>query len=782
MTAVGSSLPPDHGPSAANPLLAASGKDAAFRIPAFSVQQILRGVLQATKTSEGSASAILQWMETCFSNPTSGLGILLPPKQWKEKMTSELVGEAGQLRHLATTALAMSILRERSRQNDGEAIEAEELAFVWDLIYDAITADVRPPLFFAARSAQGFLSVPLCSLTKDGSIDELYRLHVWMPDGKGGNRDFAVHSHQTFIRSWILAGEGKDQRYEVDLDPDPATATHAQYSLSWNDGTQTGTAYTSHQQFSVVTNTHKPARAVPLSADTHTRGMTYSVPAGTYHRTTVQPDDIHATIAVFDSQGGYIKDAPVLGPIDAESFTQHRDPAGTTATELAQVVQSLRSWEDLVRQSEAYAGQAQWEHALQSLNSALHMCDVVPVFQNAKIYRHLARGELGSINRRLGRYDIAIDILETTLGEMAASERSLELSGELGVIYRHMARLDDGKRVLELQYATAKELGFERTLCRVVGNLEMVNYQLYLNSGDKELLEEAFQQQLERIESSRRLSIPTWESIGLARILLCHAARGDTELAVETSLASLEMSRRSKDPTRRGRGLGHAVLPAAAGELGRDVVGPAEAGTRLRHGPRGTLRVGDAGPGADAVVGRAGRRTPLRQAVARPRAVLAPRGLSVPDRLRGRRPGGGDEGGRTGLLHDAAGEHARPARRVHRGARRPGQNRRARGGHRVGRGRGGRCREPAADRDGRLSRPRRPRAGEGGAARRRHVGEAHGEGIHRRRREVGCRAGQRGAHHDCTFLDVPRRVRADGTRYRYPFGTDPAVEATHQHE
>ncbi|KAM0268232.1 hypothetical protein ACHAQH_010031 [Verticillium albo-atrum] len=552
MTEVDSSIPSHRGSPPANPRMAASANDAVFRIPASSIQRVLRGVLQATKISEKNATPIIQWMETCSSNPMPGLprlGIFLPPKDWKEKMISELASEAPQLRHIATTALAISFLRERRRQKDGETIEAEELAFVWGLIYEALTVDVRPPLFAVSRSAQGFLSIPLCSQTKNGSIDELYRLHVWMPDGKRGNLDFAVHSHQTLIQSWILAGEGKDQQYQIDLDPDPSTATHAQYSLAWNDGKQTGATYAPHQQFSVVTNTLKLARAVPLSVNTHLCGMTYSIPAGAFHRTIVQPDGIHATIAVFNSQSGFITDAPVLGPINAASFTQYRDPAGTTAIELARAVQSLRSWEDLVRQSKSYAQQAQWENALQSLNSALHMCDVVPVFQNARIYRQVALGELGGINRRLGRYDIAIEILETTLREMAASERSLELSGELGVIYRHRARLEDAKRVLEIQYATAKELGSERARCRAVGNLGMVNYQLYLKSNKKELLEEAFQQQLERIEGARRLGIPMWESIGLVRLSLCHAARGDTELAVEACLASLDLSRRLKDTT-----------------------------------------------------------------------------------------------------------------------------------------------------------------------------------------------------------------------------------------
>lgn len=541
--------PSHHG---AKPPVAALAKDAIFRISASSIQQMLRGVLQATKTSVEKATTMLQWLENCSSKPESGLprlGILLPPKDWKEKIMYELTSEAPRLRHLATTALAISFLRERWRQADGDNVEAEELSFVWDLIYEALTVDVCPPLFTANRSAQGFLSVPLCILTKNGSIDELYRLHVWMSDGERGNQDFAIHSHQTFLRSWILAGEGKDQQYRVNLDPGTSTATHAQYSLSWNDGKHTGTTYTSHQQFSVVTNTLKLARAVPFSVNTHTYGMSYSIPAGVYHRTIVHPDSIYATIAVFDSQKGHIKDAPVLGPIDAESYTQHRESGDTTAFELARVVKSLRSWEDLVRQSQAHAQQARWEHALQALNSALHLCEVEPAFQKASIYRHLARGELGSINRRMGRYEIAIEHLETALKEILVSERSLELSGELAVIYRHGSRLEDAKRVLELQYAAAKELGSERAGCRAVGNLGMVNYQLYLRSNQKELLEEAFRQQLERTQSARRLGIPMWESIGLARISLCHAARGDMKLSVETSLASLSLSRRLNDPT-----------------------------------------------------------------------------------------------------------------------------------------------------------------------------------------------------------------------------------------
>src|SRR5688572_207541 len=124
MTALDSSILSHHGPLGANAPMLASAEDV-FRIPASSVQRILRGVLQATRTSEEDATTILLWMESCFSKPLPGLprlGIQLPPKVWKEKMMSELGSEAGHLRHLATTALAIACLRERCEKNGGDTI------------------------------------------------------------------------------------------------------------------------------------------------------------------------------------------------------------------------------------------------------------------------------------------------------------------------------------------------------------------------------------------------------------------------------------------------------------------------------------------------------------------------------------------------------------------------------------------------------------------------------------------------------------------------------------
>lgn len=185
------------------------------------LHQIITGVIAATKVSEG----ISEHVRYIILN--TGLIIQQPKRdtftirEWLDnavlqtKDNSPVSQASWQLIHLA---LGVSVLRHKARQ--GRPIDGADLDFVWGLVRDAVTDPVLAPLLPGApRSAQGFLGVPLCSLIKDNRIDELWRLHVWLPDGHRGNRDFAIHSHQPFAQSWILAGEGRDHQYAA-TDPE----------------------------------------------------------------------------------------------------------------------------------------------------------------------------------------------------------------------------------------------------------------------------------------------------------------------------------------------------------------------------------------------------------------------------------------------------------------------------------------------------------------------------------------------------------------------------------
>ncbi|KAK4460087.1 Tetratricopeptide repeat protein 28 [Cladorrhinum samala] len=541
-------------------------------LPATLLVEVLEGVAvaafpaQANSKEDGALiKGIADWLLSCGTQQSSFA-------DWRSAIQANFdKGEEGG-QQLANIALAVGFLRQASREN--LTVTPTELDAVWDLIYEALAGTLthRRQFFSASRSAQGFLAVPLCSLVRDGNIDQLFRLHVWLPDGKRGNPDFALHSHQPFAQSWVLAGEGHDHSYKVEpCTADPAGATHAEYAIGWKDSgskaDEEGASYKTHQSYSIVRNTEKLVCLTPLRTSLHTRNMSYTIPAAQVHRTEVTPDVLHATLFFFDSRRGFEKHAPVLGPKDGRSFKQLRDPGGFTPTEIAKLVHSLRKWEASIAEGKQYAKKSELEEALRAFGIALHLCEATDCFPNPPLYRHLTLRELGNMNRRFGRYQQAREDLEAALAIIPPSLRSAETSGELGVVYRHMNLLENAKVAFETQYSTSRELNFERGSCRAVGNLGMVNYQLYQQTGDPSLLELAIRQLEERTESARRLQesvetefadadtkahwrsfATTWESIGHARLSLCYASQGKTKEAIASALKSLNHAISLEDP------------------------------------------------------------------------------------------------------------------------------------------------------------------------------------------------------------------------------------------
>ncbi|KAI6099023.1 hypothetical protein F5141DRAFT_406166 [Pisolithus sp. B1] len=542
--------------------------DSEFSITSSSLSRVFHGVVVATKAPDDVAAPIHQWILSCESKGTSdhdATATILRPEEWCKAATLGLSHEDS--RQLARVAIGVAVLRERARRSQNAT--AADLAMVWGLVRDAITHPMTTgPRFSAARSSQGFLAIPLCSLLKDGNIDELYRFHIWLPDGRRGNPDFTVHSHQAYAQSWILVGEGKDYQYTFEPVASVVDATHAVYTLSWADDKNTSTAYKTHQTSSTVVNTGKLGRTTLTSGPAvHGRDMSYSIPSAVFHSTEVAPDTLHATLFVFDSRRGFVKNAPVLGPKDSESSTQLRDPAGVTPAALANMVDTMRSWEMLMEQGQQHSQRAEWEYALRAFNKALNLCESVPDFPNAARYKRQVFGQLGNTNRRFGRYEQAREILEKALGEMEPdSPERVDFSGELGVILRHMDRLEDAKRAFEDQYNTAKRLSNARAQCRAVGNLGMVNYQLSEQVGGP-LLDLAIEQLTERITSVRRLkaaldaqssdpsqrhlfnTFTTWEMVGLSRLSLCYTARGEGKQAIKVASEGVEVAASSADST-----------------------------------------------------------------------------------------------------------------------------------------------------------------------------------------------------------------------------------------
>lgn len=465
---------------------------------------------------------------------------------------------------LATLTIAVATLREHSRHDI--PIEKAKLDILWDNIYKVLNIQALQGKWTPSRSAQGFLAVPLCSITQNGKINELIRLHVWLPDGKRGNREFSVHSHQPFAQSWILAGAGTDHQYEAQRVDDAESATHVEFGLSWNAGKGLSKEYSTHQQSSVVAPTGRLVRIGAAESALHQRNDTYTIPAGAFHSSEISPDILHATLFYFDSSRGFIQDAPVLGPVDAEPFTQVRDPAGKTPETLASYVNLLRSWETYMEEGRQHASKAEWEHAMRVFNSALSLCDSFDEVLNVKRHRGLALGELGNTNRRLGRYVASEEFLRQACLALEGLPEYATFYGELGVVYRHMDRLEDARDAFELQYATARHLNLNWEACRAIGNLGMANYQLGERSESDELFTLAIDQLQERVSRCNdiRNSILTskkkpavqklrmldvWAAVGLGRLSLCYTSRKNLEEASGAALRALEYAKNTGDPT-----------------------------------------------------------------------------------------------------------------------------------------------------------------------------------------------------------------------------------------
>lgn len=548
--------------------------DDPLQIPRSVFARVLKGVGVAAKISDNEIEALFEWAS---SRPEAAL----TAGEWRTEVEKALLGSANRLRSLGHLAVAVASLRESSRS--GNSVSSGHLKYLWRIIHQTLTSsasrqsrrtlnDAGTSVFKTSpsRSAQGFLSLPLCSLVTDGRIDELIRLHVWLPDGQRGNHGFAIHSHQPFAQSWALAGRLKDFRYIIDRNEESGRSTHAEYSIGWNDGKDlkaTTSTYKTHQAYSTVVNTGKLARATEESPTFYSRDMTNTIPAGAFHRTEASTDALHATLFYFDSSRGFQMDASILGPKQDDSFTQYRDPGGITATDLAQMVQTVRIWEEMMEEGRLHAKKAQWEPALKAFDSAHSLLEAAHFPKPATHYRSLVLGELGSTYRRFGRYTRAREILEPLLAEMSTTPTGVELAGELGVVYRHMGLLEEARAALQKQYDAALTLGLDTAACRALGNLGMVNYQLSQLDprGNGALLDAAIEQLKTRVNLARRLrdappadpkirdkwlwDALRWESIGLDRLSLCYTARGDTRAAVEAAEQSQRLPGKSKDPT-----------------------------------------------------------------------------------------------------------------------------------------------------------------------------------------------------------------------------------------
>ena len=317
----------------------------------------LKGVVLASDAHESSAEAALRQVSSLklSSSDTETNSF----ENWLQAVTGDSGHGNEDAPHITKLAAAVTYMRHKCQHAaPKDSLGAAELKNIWDVIRAALLS----PLYAekrAVRSHQGFLSVPLCDIRKpNGDNEELWRLHLWLPNRPQPDPEFIIHSHKSYAQSWILAGEGTNGEYDVEPVEDVAKATHAIFALTDHR------TITHRQLSSTIVNTGKFLKMKNLHVEPHTRDMSYVVPAAAFHTSQVQLSKVHATIFFFDASRGYSNDGGVsLGPKELPRVEQNRDPGGFMADLLASVVDAVRNWETSLEEGLSFAREREWPQA-----------------------------------------------------------------------------------------------------------------------------------------------------------------------------------------------------------------------------------------------------------------------------------------------------------------------------------------------------------------------------------------------------------------------------------
>lgn len=573
-----------------------------FTAGSFYAHEILRsldGVVAATKTSTDVSDSVrerfqrldyIQQKEHVQSDNLASISV----DSWFSALSRWDLGRDSQAVAIARLTIAITALKRLAHTSNDDEAAAKSIFSLWPHICKTMKHPSLQERWLASRSAYGFLTLPLYRPPIDSAQNEVIRLDVWLPDGNRGNPDFTIRSNQTYTQSWVLAGKGAESQYDVHSVTDESDATHAEYRIDRD-------AATLAKSEAIVNCTQSSSQF--LGTDT-----TYSIPAGKFHKTQVQSESLYARLSYFDASHGFTADLPVLGPIHGDSFTQAQESSTETISPqaLADQILQIQSWKSFVADGEHNAKIANWEHAKQSFDRALATLDAEHGVTNAKRYRAITLGKLGRTNRQFGRNAIAAEQLQSACADLEDSVDKVKLSGELGTAYRQLGRLVEARASFEMQYDAAKALAILPRMCQAIGNIGMVNYQLWeerqakrqveldaasktpkqstavpiqmlltptttldeqaeTSEGEEDLLALAVSQLRERLRLCREIQrqhasrtggggglprqIAVWAAVGFSRLALCLIAQGDVPEAVHVTRTSIEHARATGDPT-----------------------------------------------------------------------------------------------------------------------------------------------------------------------------------------------------------------------------------------
>ncbi|OAL47946.1 hypothetical protein IQ07DRAFT_514636 [Pyrenochaeta sp. DS3sAY3a] len=426
---------------------------------------------------------------------------------------------------LLNAAIALAFLRPSP---EGKVhLSLADLDIIWGFVKDLLQDTALT--WNITRCTDGSHAILLWSQIEDDRTVELIGLHVWKPGESRVDPNSVTYTQTPFTASWTLAGGGT----EYTVNPTSTTPSEGY-------------------------------KAETSKLSTHTQN--FYVLGGELHRTEVESAALYAKFVFYDTSRADTPGAQSLKSASHETSIRHAEPSDTTVTDIVMAITEFRNWEDHQLPGEQHSEDGEWEEALRLYRDAEHICQSSE-WLHQSLYEYLTLGTIGKMYRMLGRNTDACECLENIVFNTPQSSARVYSAGELAMVYRHMDRLEESKRAAEAQYNSAKQLNLKKFACRAIGNVGMVNYQLYLESDPKDydLLESAISQLNERIERARVIKDVVLEAIGYSRLSLCYLAKGDFPRAVQVARENFRLTSLQKDATKVGFAgvfLGRALLLA----------------------------------------------------------------------------------------------------------------------------------------------------------------------------------------------------------------------------
>jgi tetratricopeptide (TPR) repeat protein len=490
------------------------------RVPLSVIKDAIRAVGQALKLPENDRHDIVEVVKDHVEKH----GEFLWQEVWPDAASLVQFQNSGQ-QQLLNVAIALAFLR-LTVERTGH-LSLADLDIIWGFVKDVLQDTALN--WRITSSTDGSHSILLWSDIEDNRTSSLIVLQVWKPGGSRTDPKSITYTQNPFVASWTLAGGGTE--YTVN----PTSTPHSE-----SDKIETSKLSTHKQDFSIA--------------------------GGELHRTEVEPAALYAKLVFYDTSHGNTLSAQCLKFESRETSTSHDVSTDITVTDVVMAITEFRAWEDHQLPGLQYSEDGEWEEALRLYRNAEHICQSSE-WLSQSLHEYITSGTIGKMYRMQGRYDDACECLEKIVFNTPQSSARVDCAGELAMVYRHMDRLEDSKRAAEDQYNGAKQLNLKKFACRAIGNVGMVNYQLYLEGDPKDdgLLESAISQLNERIERARDIKDVVLEAIGHSRLSLCYLAKGDVHRAVQVARENFRLTCLQKDATKvgfAGAFLGRALLLA----------------------------------------------------------------------------------------------------------------------------------------------------------------------------------------------------------------------------